>query len=501
MNNECDTYRESGKRNIVSNTFRLSTDRKSTGSQSKEACDDNASVRSNSTSSSRSLRTTCTVCRMVTTNVEECDGRVVLEVVLKVGHDSLEGALPKDSPGVIVAYFTGQHRCRTLQDNSKRIGKDVMRANAAAAPSSTPSSFAVGAITKMLSELAGAASDEGRQDVVRRMDECMPALTDEASVRQEHRSSKKSVKGDRGQGVGGVELLRRSMDAAEWPIFKSSPNTGSDPIPAEAPVNKEQRWLLMGASGLDLLRRMQPGGDLEMCELSMDDMFSCISEDKWHVTVGTVWDPRKKKMWILYVCYKRGLSQNDFQQVWRDLCDAHGSVLRLKGFQGDAAASHWIALQNECPNAGQYGDPLFYTLLTVHADENGEGGRSYLADPHTNKSRESACSYHVTKCWKDEAEKGGWNEEEKLVIKQCGNAFAGLPGTDVEVCVAAVEDIIDRHSAGKGTVVKKLRLMRKLAEHELMEPQLHGPLSNEHSRRHSLTEGANSAHHRFVPNT
>ena len=338
------------------------------------------------------------------------------------------------------------------------------------------------------------APDRDRRcEVLGELEKCMPALVDENAVRQQHKSSKKHIKKGLSNGVAGVNQLSAALRAAGLEYFRSCPVTGDDDITPDAPVNSEQRWLLVGDSGLSLLTRMQPGGDLELHEICMDDMGSKLSEAKWHCTVGTVWERTKRKLWVLYVCYKRGCRPIDYQQVWRDLCDAFGSPLLINCFQGDAAPSHWMALQNECPITGKYGNADFYGVFTVHAGSDGQGGRSFLADPRTDPpiSRESACSFHVIKGWSEEADRG-WTPEESQTIKACGKAFAGMGPLSVEVATRRIEDIIDNNHCDRNKE-KQLRLMRKLAEHELMEPQLHGVLSNPDSDRHSRTESANSS--------
>jgi hypothetical protein len=334
---------------------------------------------------------------------------------------------------------------------------------------------------------------ERSSEVLGELEKCMPALVDENAVRQQHKASKKNLKKGLSGGVAGVNQLSAALKAQGLEYFRSCPVSGDADITPDAPVNSEQRWLLVGDAGLSLLTRMQPGSDLERHEICMDDMGSKLSDPKWHCTVGTVWERSKRKLWVLYVCYKRGCRPIDYQQVWRDLCDAYGSPLLINCFQGDAAPSHWMALQRECPFNGKYGNADFYKVFTVHAGIDGQGGRSFLADPRTDPptSRESACSFHVIKGWSEEADKG-WTPEESHTIKACGRAFAGMSHMTVAVATKNIEDIINSNHCGRNKD-KQLRLMRKLAEHELMEPQLYGVLSNKDSDRHSRTESANSS--------
>ena len=396
LNDDCVTYTETGRRNIASNTFKLRPavgDEKSSPSNQQELQTPPGSAGSTTSSMHNSICTPCTVCNSENTSVHDCNGRLFLEKVLisdndtlKSGAEDLASLLPDGCIGVMLAYFCNHHSCMTIQDTSKRVGKDEMRKQAASAPTQTPSMFAVGVINGYLRQIMQPGGN--KQGIIDQMNACMPALVNEKAVRQEHRSSKQHVQQGMEPGVAGVQQLKRELESAGLHYFRSEPSTCSDPITPDSPLNHEQRWLLVGDAGLALLHRMQPGGDLQLSEMCMDDIHSNISDAKWHTTVGTVWEPARRKMWLVYICYKRGHRTIDFQQTWRDLCDVFGQVLKLHGFQGDAAASHWIALQIECAKQNsRYGCVDFYTLLTIHPAPDGTGGRSFLANPVTGRSR------------------------------------------------------------------------------------------------------------------
>ena len=101
--------------------------------------------------------------------------------------------------------------------------------------------------------------------------------------------------------------------------------------------------------------------------------------------------------------------------------------------------------------------------------------------------------------WKEEAETGPWSATEQEVIVACGRAMAGLGDKSVEVAIRDIEFVIEaNHGKGELGLKRQLRLMRKLAEHELMEPQLHGKHSSRESDRHGLAESSNAAQLGYV---
>ena len=101
--------------------------------------------------------------------------------------------------------------------------------------------------------------------------------------------------------------------------------------------------------------------------------------------------------------------------------------------------------------------------------------------------------------WKEEAETGPWSATEQEVIVACGRAMAGLGDKSVDVAIRDVEFVIEaNHGKGELGLKRQLRLMRKLAEHELMEPQLHGKHSSRESDRHGLAESSNAAQLGYV---
>ena len=317
-NDECEAYAQTGVRNMVSNLFELCQTKK------KGSASDAASTASQCVA----LPTTkCSLCGGTAGLVEACTGRMHAEIVLKT--DGTKELLGENCTGVSIVYFLGNHICLTEQDASKRHGKDQMRQHASSVEQSTPSKLEHDSINEFLVQLAATTTEEEACAIMAQLEACMPALVDEKAVRQEHHASAKDMGGDMARGVAGVEQLRAGMELAGVEMFRSSPRTGNLAIMESDEVDSKQRWLLLGNAGADLLRRMQPGGDLEKSELCFDDVHSIISNRDWHATVGTMWDPRTRRMWVVYVAYKRGQKAMDYQVVWRDLCTAHGSVLRL----------------------------------------------------------------------------------------------------------------------------------------------------------------------------
>jgi len=147
LNDKCETYCTSGNRNIVSNSFRLAQP------ETKKTCEPGIHGVASDSSRAREVMTICLVCRSRNTAVTACPGRLHLEILLAKTHDAIAMAAPSGSPGIAVVYFQGPHTCFTVQDSSKRIGKNKLAEHAASSTHSTPSKVVHDVITEFLTQV------------------------------------------------------------------------------------------------------------------------------------------------------------------------------------------------------------------------------------------------------------------------------------------------------------------------------------------------------------
>ncbi|CAM6093771.1 unnamed protein product [Calypogeia fissa] len=103
-------------------------------------------------------------------------------------------------------------------------------------------------------------------------------------------------------------------------------------------------------SGLDLIRRMQPGGDLEKSWIMSDVMHRTL-DDKWCTMSAHVYDHHYRGLCTIFTCELVSQDTLLLQTAWkvmRRICKDHGlSNVQFTGFMADNADVGWNAIRNK----------------------------------------------------------------------------------------------------------------------------------------------------------
>ena len=103
-------------------------------------------------------------------------------------------------------------------------------------------------------------------------------------------------------------------------------------------------------SGIDLVRRMQPGGDLEHSWVMSDVMHRCVDK-KWLTMSAHVYNHFYRGLCTIFVCELVSEDTSALQTAWsvmRRVCLQHGlDKVEFCGFIADNAQAGWNAIRNE----------------------------------------------------------------------------------------------------------------------------------------------------------
>ncbi|CAM6085929.1 unnamed protein product [Calypogeia fissa] len=103
-------------------------------------------------------------------------------------------------------------------------------------------------------------------------------------------------------------------------------------------------------SGLDLICRMQPGGDLEKAWIMSDVMHRTL-DDKWCTMSAHVYDHHYRGLCTIFTCELVSQDITSLQTAWkvmRRICKDHGLLnVKFTGFMADNADAGWNAIWNE----------------------------------------------------------------------------------------------------------------------------------------------------------
>jgi hypothetical protein len=103
-------------------------------------------------------------------------------------------------------------------------------------------------------------------------------------------------------------------------------------------------------SGLDLVRRMQPGGDLEDSWV-MSDVMHRMLDDNWCTMSAHVYDHFYRGLCTIFVCELASEDTASLQFAWKTMkrvCEQNGLLdVQFCGFMADNAAAGWNAIRNE----------------------------------------------------------------------------------------------------------------------------------------------------------
>lgn len=179
---------------------------------------------------------------------------------------------------------------------------------------------------------------------VKDLDETLAILADDSIMRSMIKSIKQYKHNSSDLSMI-LELRKKTVFPFVQSVLFPGQNLGTDDRPHVMKMSTKGP-----GSGVDLVRRMQAGGDLENSWV-MSDIMHRMTDNTWCTMSAHVYDHLYRGLCTIFVCELVSQDTEALQTAWRAMkrvCAENGiEQVEFSGFIADNAAAGWNAIRNE----------------------------------------------------------------------------------------------------------------------------------------------------------
>ena len=221
--------------------------------------------------------------------------------------------------------------------------EDVLRRHHTANPSALPSLLKTVTIRDVVKAFTTESSNSLSEDEQAEIWETLQVLSTPSRFMSLLRSIRKLSDDDNGSGI--FDILKRMQERVHFPFLQQYRFPGQGSATDFPFIFK---MLVKGhGSGLDLLKRMRPGEDLEGTWVMFDVMHRI--KDGWLTLSAHVYDHNYRALCTIWTCELKAENQESCEIAWEKMIEVarfYGfCAIHIHGFMADNAAAGWNAIR------------------------------------------------------------------------------------------------------------------------------------------------------------